>query len=299
MTLTDFLDPLISALLLAGIYAAMSVGMTVIYGVMKIVNLAHASFMMLGAYFAYELFERFHLDPILSAVAALPVFFLFGVAVHWLLVRWLPKSDQPTLASLLLMFGLSLVLQNVAYLIWKSEDRSIITSYTFSTYHLGPFDISKVRLIVFVAAVASIVILQIALRRSWFGRGMRSLIQNPYASQIVGVDDRKTSMLTFGLGTAFAGFAGTLLSLLASFNPDFGRPLLLRSFVIIVLGGLESFSGVAIGALILALLESYSIFIPGLEASYQPAISYGLLVVVLLLLPKGIAGLLEKKWRSG
>src|SRR5258708_2037989 len=299
MTLEDFLDPLISALLLAGIYAAMSVGMTIIYGVMKIVNLAHASFMMLGAYFAYELFERLHLDPILSAVAALPVFFLFGIAVYWLLVRWLPKSDQPTLASLLLMFGLSLVLQNVAYLIWKSEDRSIITSYTFSSYHLGPFDISKVRLIVFVAAVVSIVILQIALRRSWFGRGMRSLIQNPYASQIVGVDDRKTSMLTFGLGTAFAGFAGALLALLTSFNPDFGRPFLLRSFVIIVLGGLESFSGVAIGALILALLESYSIFIPGLEASYQPAISYGLLVVVLLLLPKGIAGLLEKKWRTG
>jgi branched-chain amino acid transport system permease protein len=115
----------------------------------------------------------------------------------------------------------------------------------------------------------------------------------------VGVDDRKTSMFTFGLGTAFAGFAGALLALLYSFSPEFGRPFLLRSFVIIVMGGLESFSGVAIGALILALVESYSIFIPGLEASYQPAISYGLLVVVLLLLPKGIAGLLEKKWRSG
>ncbi|HEV3317203.1 MAG TPA: branched-chain amino acid ABC transporter permease, partial [Candidatus Angelobacter sp.] len=85
MTLEDFLDPLISALLLAGIYAAMSVGMTIIYGVMKIVNLAHASFMMLGAYFAYELFERFHIDPVLGAVLALPVFFLFGMAVHWVL----------------------------------------------------------------------------------------------------------------------------------------------------------------------------------------------------------------------
>jgi branched-chain amino acid transport system permease protein len=221
------------------------------------------------------------------------------MGVYWALVRWLPKSNQPTLPSLLLMFGLSLVLQNIAYLIWQNEDRSITTSYTLSAFHIGPFDISKVRVIVFVAAVVSIIVLQIALRRSWFGRGMRSLVQNPYASQIVGVDERRTSMLTFGLGTAFAGFAGALLGLLFSFSPDFGRPFLLRSFVIIVLGGLESFSGVALGALVLALLESFSIFIPKMEASYQPAISYLLLVVVLLVLPKGIAGLLERKWRSG
>lgn len=299
MSLVDYLDPLVAALLLAGIYAAMSVGMTVIYGVMKIVNLAHAGFLMLGAYFAYELFQRFHIDPLLGAILALPAFFLFGMGVYQLLVRWLPKSDQPTLSSLLLMFGFWLVLQNIAYLKWQNEDRSITTSYTLSSVHLGSLYIPKVRLIVFVAAVISVVVLQIVLRRSWFGRGMRALIQNPYAAQIVGVDDRKTAMFSFGLGTAFAGFAGALLAMLYSFSPDFGRPFLLRSFVIIVLGGLESFSGVAIGALVLALVETYSILIPHVEASYQPAISYGLLVVVLLALPKGIAGLLERKWRAG
>src|SRR5215472_12622281 len=118
MSLVQGLNLLLAALLLAGIYAAMAVGMTVIYGVMKVVNLAHAGFLMLGAYFAYELFERFHIDPILGAVLALPVFFLFGMGVYWLLVRWLPKSDTPTLASLLLMFGFWLVLQNVGYMIW-------------------------------------------------------------------------------------------------------------------------------------------------------------------------------------
>src|ERR1700758_1285419 len=125
MTFTDYLSLVISALLLAGIYSAMAVGMTVIYGVMKIVNLAHAGFLMLGAYFAYELFQRFHIDPILGAILALPVFFSFGMCVHWLLVRWLPKSDAPTLASLLLMFGFWLVLQNVGYLFWGNLDRSI------------------------------------------------------------------------------------------------------------------------------------------------------------------------------
>ena len=295
MSLIDYLDPLVAAVLLAGIYAAMSVGMTVIYGVMKIVNLAHAGLMMMGAYFAYELFERFHVDPVIAAIIALPVFFVFGMAVHWLLVRWLPKSDQPTLSSLLLMFGFWLVLQNVALLIWGNEDRSIFTPMTFSVIQMGPVSIAKVRLIVFALAVVSVVILQIVLRRSWFGRAVRALIQNPYAAQIAGVDDRRTAMLSFGVGTAFAGFAGALLAMLYSFSPDFGRQFLLRSFVIIVLGGLESFSGVAVGALILALVETFSIlFVP---ASYQPAISYALLVVVLLVLPKGVAGLLEKKWR--
>ncbi len=310
MEAVEYLDLLLKALLLAGVYAAMAVGMTVVYGVMKIVNLAHAGFLMLGAYFALEMFQRFHIDPILGAVLALPVFFLFGMAVHWLLVRWLPKSDTPTLASLLLMFGFWLVLQNVGYLAWGNEDQSILTPLTLSSIQIGEISIPKVNLVVFGAAVACMVVLQILFHRSWFGRSMRALIQNPYAAQIVGVDDQRTSRLTFGLGTAFAGFAGALLGMLYSFSPDFGRQFLLRSFVIIVLGGLESISGVALGAIVLAVFEIFSIRVPVpwyshgawasyyLPASYQPAMSFALLVVVLLLLPKGVAGLLERKWKA-
>lgn len=295
MTAIDFLNLLIAAFLLAGIYAVMSVGMTVIYGVMKIVNLAHAGFMMLGAYFAYELFERFHIDPIFGAILALPTFFVFGLAVHWLLVRWLPKSDQPTLSSLLLMFGFWLVLQNIGYLVWGNMDRAILTPRTLSTIKLGAITISTPRLIVFVAAVSCLTILQLTLQKSWFGRSVRALIQNPYAGQLVGINDEKTARITFGLGIAFAGFAGSLLAMLYSFSPDFGRQFLIRAFVIIVLGGLESVPGVAVGALVLALVETFSIlFVP---AGFQPAISFALLVVVLLVLPGGIASLFKKKWR--
>jgi branched-chain amino acid transport system permease protein len=295
MTFIDFVNLLIAALLLAGIYAVMSVGMTVIYGVMKIVNLAHAGFMMLGAYFGYELYERLGIDPIVAAILAFPVFFLLGVAVHWGLVRWLPRSDQPTLASLLLMFGLWLVLQNVGYLLWGNSDRAILSPRTLSILHLGPVTISTLRLAVFVAAVGCLAVLQVILNHTWFGRSVRALIQNRYAGIIVGVDDERTARFTFGLGIAFAGVAGALLAMLYSFNPDFGRPFLIRAFVIIVLGGLESISGVALGALVLALVETFSIlFVP---SGYQPAISFGLLVVVLLVLPGGIASLVEKKRR--
>jgi branched-chain amino acid transport system permease protein len=298
MTAVDYLNLLISALLLAGIY-----------GVMKIVNLAHAGFLMLGAYFAFELFDRLHLHPVLCAVLALPVFFAFGVVVHLVLVRWLPKSDTPTLSSLLLMFGFWQVLQNIGYLVWGTQAYSILTPLTFSSVRFGEISIPKVNLVVFAAALVSLFLLQVIFNRSWFGRSMRSLIQNPYAAQIVGVDDRRTAMLTFGLGTAFAGFAGALLAILFPFTPDFGAAFQLRAFVIIVLGGLESVSGVALGALILAFLETFSINVPFpwyshgwtsvyLPASYQPAVAFVLLVVALLVLPKGVAGLLERKWRA-
>ena len=295
MTAADFLNLCIAALLLAGIYAAMSVGMTIIYGVMKIVNLAHAGFLMLGAYFVFELYTRFHIDPLIGAVIALPVFFCIGVLVYYLLVRRLPKSNVPTLSSLLLMFGLWLVLQGIAYRVWGTEDRSFFTPLTISHLEFGPISIPTLSLIVFGAAVASVVVLEIVMHRTWFGRSVGALIQNPYAAQIFGVDDSKTSRTSFGLGTAFAGFAGALLSTLYLFSPEFGRQFLLKAFVIIVLGGLESVSGVALGALVLAVVETFSIQF--VESSYQPAISYGLLVVVLLVLPGGIAGLMKKKWK--
>jgi branched-chain amino acid transport system permease protein len=295
MSTVDFLNLLVSALLLAGVYAAMSVGMTVIYGVMKIVNLAHAGFLMLGAYFVYELYTRFHIDPLLGVLLAFPVFYCIGVALYWLMVRRLPRSDTPTLSSLLLLFGLWLVIQNLGYLIWGNSDRSILTPRTFATIQIGPIIFPTVRLVVFGAAVVSLGALEFALHKTWFGRAVRALMQNTDAGRIVGVNVDRTARVSFGVGIAFAGVAGGLLAMMYSFTPDFGGAFLLRSFVIIVLGGLESFSGVAVGAVILALVETFSIlFIP---SGYQSAVSFSLLVVALVVMPGGLAGLWNRRQR--
>jgi len=293
--LADLFNLLASAVLLAGIYTAMSIGMTVIYGVMKMVNLAHAGFMMLGAYFAYELSQRTPIDPLLAAVLAVPLFFLLGIATYWSMVRRVPVADVPTLPSLLLLFGLWLVLQNIGYAIWGADDRSILTPLTMATFRFAGITIPIIRLIVFGIALLSLVSLHVFLTRSWFGRAVRALTQNREAGQLVGIDTQRTAMLTFGLGIAFTGLAGALLATLYSFTPDFGGSFMLRSFVIIVLGGLESFSGVAIGAVIVALIETFSILV--VPASYQLAISFILLVVALLVLPGGIEGLLQGRRR--
>jgi len=295
MSAADFLNLFIAAVLLAGVYAAMSVGMTIIYGVMKIVNLAHAGFLMLGAYFVFEAYDRFKIDPLLGVLLAFPVFFFLGMGVHWLLVRRIAASDQPTLTSLLLLFGVWLVLQNLGYLIWGNSDRAILSPRTLSSIEIGLISFPTIRLTVFVVAVASLVGLEFILHKTWFGRSVRALMQNKEAGQIVGVNVNRTAQIAFGVGIAFAGAAGGLLAMLYSFNPDFGASFQLRAFVIIVLGGLESFGGVAVGSLILALAETFVILI--LPASYQPAIAFSLLVVALIVLPEGIAGLWAKRRR--
>src|SRR6201988_1069005 len=160
MNIVDFPNLLVAAVLLAGVYAAMSVGMTIIYGVLKIVNLAHAGFLMLGAYFVYELYTRFNVDPLLGVILAFPVFFLIGVAVYWLLVRRIPRSDQPTLSSLLLLFGLWLVLQNLGYVLWGNSDRAILTPRTLDVLQVGRISFPTVRLVVFGAALVALASLE-------------------------------------------------------------------------------------------------------------------------------------------
>jgi branched-chain amino acid transport system permease protein len=290
---------LVDSLLAAGLYATMSYGLAVIYGVMRVINLAHAGVMMLGAYATLTLFSHFRLDPFASLVVVAPAFFLLGVALYRALVARLPRSSGgPSMESLLLLFGLWLVLQNLAYAIWTGETQSILTGYTMKSLRIAGVRVGLPLVLVFLASAASLLVLNVFLSRTYPGKAIRAVTQNRDAALLCGVDADRISATAFGIGTAFAGIAGTLLSTLYAFTPDFGRSFLLKAFCIIVLGGLESVTGVALGALVLALLENAVGAWTPIPTSFQDAISFSLLVVALVLLPRGLPSLFPRFPRS-
>ncbi len=291
----DIAGVLVNSVISAALYATMAYGLAVIYGVMRIINLAHAGLMMLGAYATLSLFTRFSLDPFLSLLVVAPLFFVFGVILYRLVVHRLPRSGAtPSMESLLLLFGVWLVLQNLAYLVWTGDTQSILTAYTMKSVPILGVRVGVPSLFVFAGSVLSLVFLNVVLKATYLGKAIRAVTQNRDASLLAGVDADRISAIAFGLGTAFAGVAGGMLSTLYAFTPDFGRSFLLKAFCIIVLGGMESVTGVAAGALVLALLENGLAVWTTIPTSFQDAVSFTLLFVALVAFPQGLPGLFAR-----
>jgi len=282
----------IAAILTAGLYAMMSFGLALVYGVMKIINLAHAATMMLAAFTVLSLNRSFGLDPIIGSLVILPLFFLAGMGLYHVAVR---RVAAVPIASLLLLFGIWLVAQNAAYLIWGSEDQSIVTAYTYSTVDVFGIHIAVTRIVPFVMSLVMLGVMRWFLGSTDLGRAIRAVSQDPTAARLAGIWPERTSGIAFGIGTMLSSFAGGMFTLIFSFTPDFGGVFQLKSFAIIVLGGLESFLGVALGALVLATIESFSILIPGWRASLVNLLAFGLLVIALVVLPGGIASLIARR----
>jgi len=244
---------------------------------------------MLGAYITWWLFTTFHLHPLLAPLIIVPAFFLIGWGLERTLVRRVLGAEP--IISLLMLFGVWLVLQSLAYVIWTGDSRTIEMPFIESTVSALGMQFAVPRIYVFVMAGLILIALQLFLTRTYLGRAIRATAQDRDAARLVGVDVDRVMGIAFGLGIALAGFGGSLLSLLFSFTPDFGRELSLKSFCIVVLGGLDSIVGVAFGAISLALAESFGVrYMP---ASLQNLISFVVLVVVLIALPKGIVGTLR------
>ncbi len=282
------LDLAISAVLLAGLYATMAYGLGLVYGVLRVVNLAHGGVIMAGAYLGWELHRRLGLDPYLSLPAVVVATFLLGAALYRGLVRHLPRGAAGGPASLLLLFGTWLVLRNVAYLLFTADDRVIRTAYsTRAVPLLGTF-VSVNRLAVLAVALVVPAALHLLLSRTYLGKAIRAVAQNADSCTLVGVDVERIYTVTFGVGTALAGLAGLLSATLFAFNPAFGAGELLKSFVVVVLGGLGSVLGTGVAALILAVVEVFAILV--LPAYLTAAVGFVMLVVVLVLRPGGLFG---------
>lgn len=285
---------IVSAILLAGLYATMSYGLALIYGVMKIVNLAHAGVMMWGAYGAFILITRLGGNPFLAPLLIVPAFFLFGTFLQRYIVRRV--MGAPPISSLLLLFGIWLIMQNIAYLVFTGDTKAITTQYTLLTFQLNGIPISVNRLVVFLVGILALVALWQFLGRTYMGKAIRATAQDSDASKLAGINTERIMEIAFGIGIALAGLAGSLMALIFAFDPDFGRSHLLKGFCIVVLGGLESMTGVALGALVLALAEALSVL--WLMPALQDFVSFALLVAVLVVMPGGMKELVNKLFRT-
>ncbi len=281
-------DLVISAVLLAGLYATMAYGLGLIYGVLRIVNLAHAGVLMSGAYLGWILHRGLGLDPYLAVPLVLAASFALGLALYLGLVRHLPRGAAGGPQSLLLLFGVWLLLRNAAYLLFTGDDRAIRTAYSTRGLTLLGSQVSLSRLAVLGVALATPIALHLLLHRSWLGRAIRAVAENADSCALVGVEVERVYAIAFGIGTSLAGLAGLLSATLFSFNPAFGSGELLKSFVVVVLGGLGSIGGIGAAALVLAALEVFAIL--ALPSYLTGAVGFVALVLVLVLRPAGLFG---------
>src|SRR4051812_29828707 len=221
----------------------MAFGLGLIYGVLRIVNLAHGGVIMAGAYAGWWLHSELGIDPYLSLVPVAALAFLFGVVVYRVLVHRLPRGAAGGVQSLLLLFGVWLVLRNIAYLLFTGNDQTLRTSYSTRAVAGAGAAYSVNRLAVFGVAIVLLLLPHLLLTRTYVGKAIRAVAQNPESCTLVGIPVERIYMLTFGLGTALAAIGGLLGSTLSPFSPGYGGAELLESFVIVVLGGLGSIAG--------------------------------------------------------
>jgi branched-chain amino acid transport system permease protein len=273
-----------------GVYAMFAVGLTMIFGVMRIINAAHGEMVMMGAYLTWVAFFFLGLDPLLSLVLTLPIAFLFGVAVQRLLLD--SVVGQPELTALLITFGLGLIMIYTAELLFTTDFRTI--PYAPGTVQLtSTIAVGQNRVISFVMAAAITAAVYLFLKLHRIGKAVRATALNAEVAMVCGINVRRIYLLTSGLAVALAVAGGALVSIQFGFNPETGVVYTLQAFAIIILGGRGHYVGALVGAVMLAVLESLvSLMIPNGTAMVELA-AYGLMIFVLLIRPGGLMGVKE------
>jgi branched-chain amino acid transport system permease protein len=284
----SFFQSIANGILIGGLYAAVTLGLTLVLGVMGIVNFAHGELVMLGAYSTFWLFTLLGIDPMLSIAMSGLILFFIGLPIYRFTIR--PILKDPPLNQLLLTLGISIFLQNLAMILWKTDSRSVITLYSGMSLHLGMVHVGLTRLITFLIAVVLTVFLVSFLYKARPGKAMRAVSENNTASWLIGIDVQKTYLLAFGVASGLAGASGALVSMMMYTFPMVGFKLSLKAFCILILGGLGNIPGTLLGSLILGLTESFvGTYVPE-GSGWAEGISFILIMIILIIKPTGLAG---------
>jgi len=269
-------------------YGVVAVGLTLIFGVMRVLNVGHGELLMLGGYVSYSAFTVAGIDPYLSVALSAICLFVLGILLNTVLFQFVERLDEEHRIknSLLISFGLALVLQNVALFAFSADERSVRAAYAGGAFTLGGIILPYTRLLSFVVGTAVVATLYVLLQRTYFGLAIRATAQDWEAAALAGVNVRRTYLLTFAIGSALAGIAGSLVLVTFSISPAIGLAWTLKALVVVVLAGMGSIYGAFLAGLLLGTVENLSTIWVGAE--YQQVVGLVLFLAVLLLRPRGL-----------
>jgi branched-chain amino acid transport system permease protein len=286
MTFTFVAESLLNGLLVGGVYSLMAIGLTLIFGVMKVVNFAHGSLIMLGMYTTYWAVVLLDLDPYLSLSISLAVLFLIGASLQKFLIN--PILNAPEHNQLLLTLGVSLFMENLAVFLWSPDYRVMRTGYEGTVFYVGDISLSLVRILAFGIAMVLSAALYVLLTKTDLGRAIRAASEEPKGALLMGINIRRIYIITFGIGAACAGVSGGAIAPFFPVYPYVGWLFVITAFVVVVLGGLGSIQGAFIGGLIIGVADSVgAMFLPG---AMKSIISFTIFILILLFKPTGLFG---------
>ena len=284
--MTALVQTIVFGLLLGGVYALAASGLTLVFGVMNVINVAHGAMLILSAYLTWLLWRHLALDPIAIALLTTPIMFGFGWIVYQLAIRRIRGAAASM--SVLLTFAIALMIEGTVGLIWGGRYRAVQLSYSDSSIKLGSIYFPTGRLLACAAAIVILVALWLILTRTWVGRAIRASAQNPVGAALMGIDVAGVAAIAFALGVATTGAGGGLISILYPFLPASHYQWISRLLGIIVLGGMGSLAGALVGALAIGVGETLTTQYIGPE--WQTAVAYVVIFVVLLVRPSGLLG---------
>jgi branched-chain amino acid transport system permease protein len=284
--LADLSNSVVMGILLGGLYAVIALGLSLVFGVVKEINVAHGDLVILGSYFAYAAMTIIGIDPILSLIIGMPLLFGLGFAIQkYLLNRAFKVSVD---ATLIIAFGISIILQSTYLLIWTPMSRGLTTPYALESFSAGPIHFPLTYLLDFIAALAVMLALREFLKRTYLGRAIRAAAQDRKAAHLMGINTDQVYAFTFGIAMASAAIAGVFLGLTFPFTPVSGMPFLIIALGVVVLGGLGSILGTFVGGIAFGLAQTLGGHFFGVAA--QMLVAYVMVLVVLAVIPRGIFG---------